>query len=183
MIALILGIIALVQSRKAGVPNNFAVASIVISSVLIATGLDRVDSCGGLRRHSLTPTVIFVHGAFADASGFAGTFRDSRTRGWRQSPRPNPLRGVAVDAGVVEAVAAAVEGPVVLVGHSYGGAVISQASADLQNIVGLVYLAGFAPAVGESRATVQEPFTPSLLATTIRPTPYDAVGAVGGPGC
>jgi pimeloyl-ACP methyl ester carboxylesterase len=69
----------------------------------------------------------------------------------------------------------------VLVGHSYGGAVITQASADLPNVVGLVYLAAFAPAAGESCASVQEPFPPSLLASTIRPTPYDAIGAVGGP--
>ena len=58
---------------------------------------------------------------------------------------------------------------------------ITQASADLPNVAGLVYLAAFAPAVGESCASVQEPFPASLLASTIRPTPYDAVGAVGGP--
>ena len=76
---------------------------------------------------------------------------------------------------------AAVDGPVVLVGHSYGGAVISQAAADLDNVVALVYLAAFAPAVGESCASVQEPYPPSMLAGTIRPTPFEAIGAVGGP--
>jgi len=129
----------------------------------------------------MTATVVLVHGAFADASGFAGIIRQLSGAGAEVLAPPNPLRGVAADAAVIGAVVAAVEGPVVLVGHSYGGAVISQASADLENVAGLVYLAAFAPAVGESCASVQEPFLPSLLASTIRPTPYDAIGAVGGP--
>jgi len=69
----------------------------------------------------------------------------------------------------------------VLVGHSYGGAVITQASASLDNVVGLVYLAAFSLDVGESCASVQAPFPPSMLAATAEPTPYDAPGAVDGP--
>lgn len=130
---------------------------------------------------STTPTTILVHGAFADASGFAGIIREMSGAGHRALAPPNPLRGVAADAAAVRAVVSAVAGPVVLVGHSYGGAVITSAAADLENVVALVYLAAFAPAVGESCASVQEPFPPSLLAETIRPTPYDAVGAPGGP--
>ena len=126
------------------------------------------------------PTAVLVHGAFADASGFAGVIRELTARGYDVVAPPNPLRGLATDAATVGAVAAAVDGPVVLVGHSYGGAVITQASAGLDNVVGLVYLAAFAPAVGESCASVQEPFPAPLLASTIRPT-TDAVGAVGGP--
>jgi pimeloyl-ACP methyl ester carboxylesterase len=127
------------------------------------------------------PTAVLVHGAFADASGFAGVIRELTTAGFSVLAPPVPLRGVATDAATVRAAAAAVPGPVVLVGHSYGGAIITQASADLENVQALVYLAAFAPDVGESCASVQEPFPPSLLASTIRPTPYDAVGAVGGP--
>jgi pimeloyl-ACP methyl ester carboxylesterase len=69
----------------------------------------------------------------------------------------------------------------VLVGHSYGGAVITQASAGLENVTGLVFLAAFGLEVGESCATVQQPFPPPLLAQTVAPTPYDAPGAAGGP--
>lgn len=127
------------------------------------------------------PTAVLVHGAFADASGFAGVLRELTASGHAAIAPPNPLRGVEFDASSVRAAAAAVGGPVVLVGHSYGGAVITQASADLADVVGLVYLAAFAPAVGESCASVQEPFPPTLLASAIRPTPYDAIGAAGGP--
>jgi pimeloyl-ACP methyl ester carboxylesterase len=67
------------------------------------------------------------------------------------------------------------------VGHSYGGAVITQASAGLDNVSALVYLAAFGLDVGESCASVQEPFPPSMLATTSYPTPYAAPGAPQGP--
>jgi pimeloyl-ACP methyl ester carboxylesterase len=127
------------------------------------------------------PTVVLVHGAFADASGFAAVARELSAAGYPVVAPPNPLRGLGHDAAAVQAVAGAVDGPVVLVGHSYGGAVISQASAGLANVQALVYLAAFSLEVGESCAAVGEPFPASLLAETVRPTPYDAPGAAGGP--
>jgi pimeloyl-ACP methyl ester carboxylesterase len=127
------------------------------------------------------PTVVLVHGAFADASGFAGVIRELETAGHTVVAPPNPLRGVAFDAGVVGDVVKAIDGPVVLVGHSYGGAVITQASAGLENVTGLVFLAAFGLEVGESCASAQQPFPPPLLAKTAAPTPYDAYGAAGGP--
>ncbi len=75
----------------------------------------------------------------------------------------------------------AIDGPVLLVGHSYGGAVITQASAGLDNVTGLVYLAAFGIDVGESCASVQAPFPPSMLSSTSYPPPYDAPGAPQGP--
>src|SRR5690348_17931067 len=69
------------------------------------------------------PTVVLVHGAFADASGFAGVIRELESAGHTALAPPNPLRGVAFDASVVSDVVKAIGGPVVLVGHSYGGAV------------------------------------------------------------
>jgi pimeloyl-ACP methyl ester carboxylesterase len=130
---------------------------------------------------SVQPTVVLVHGAFADASGFGGIIRELSNRGYRVLAPPNPLRSLAGDAATVRAVANAIEGPVVLVGHSYGGAVITQAAAGAGNVVGLVYLAGFSPDVGESCASVQAPFPAAMLAATAVPTPYDAPGAAGGP--
>jgi pimeloyl-ACP methyl ester carboxylesterase len=130
---------------------------------------------------SIQPTVVLVHGAFADASGFGAIITNLGDAGYRVVAPPNPLRSLHGDAASIAAVAGAIEGPVVLVGHSYGGAVVSQASAQAGNVAGLVYLAAFTPDAGESCATVQQPFPPSMLATTVRPTSYDAPGAAGGP--
>jgi pimeloyl-ACP methyl ester carboxylesterase len=130
---------------------------------------------------SAQPTVVLVHGAFADASGFGGVIRELAAWGYRAVAPPNPLRSLAGDAAALRAVVTAIDRRVLLVGHSYGGAVISQASAGLDNVIGLVYLAAFSLDVGESCASVQAPFPPSMLAATVEPTPYDAPGAAGGP--
>jgi pimeloyl-ACP methyl ester carboxylesterase len=127
------------------------------------------------------PTVVLVHGAFADASGFAGVIGELQSGGHPVIAPPNPLRSLASDAAALSAVVNAIDGAVLLVGHSYGGAVITQASAGLDNVTGLVYLAAFGLDVGESCASVQNPFAPSMLASTSRPTPYDAPGAPQGP--
>jgi pimeloyl-ACP methyl ester carboxylesterase len=128
-----------------------------------------------------TPSVVLVHGAFADASGWAGIIRELQDAGVAVSAPPTPLRGLGSDAEALRAAVGAAEGPVLLVGHSYGGAVVSQAAADLPNVVGLVYLAAFGLDEGESLLSVQEPFAPSLLASTGRPSSYPAPGAAGGP--
>ena len=85
---------------------------------------------------SVQPTVVLVHGAFADASGFGGVIRELATSGYEVVAPPNPLRSLAFDANAVGAYVRAIDGPVVLVGHSYGGAVITQASADADNVSG-----------------------------------------------
>jgi pimeloyl-ACP methyl ester carboxylesterase len=126
-------------------------------------------------------TIVLVHGAFADASGFAGLIGDLEASGHTVVAPPNPLRSLLTDADAIARVVGAIDGPVVLAGHSYGGAVISQASAGLSNVEALVYLAAFALDVGENCVGVQEPFPAPLLATENEPTPYDAVGSPGGP--
>jgi pimeloyl-ACP methyl ester carboxylesterase len=128
-----------------------------------------------------TPTVVLVHGAFADASGYAGIIRILQGDGLDVRAPMNPLRGLASDADAVMRYTTALDGPIVLVGHSYGGAVISQAARGIKDLRALVYLSAFAPDEGESCATVQEPFPPSLLASTLMPSPYEAPGAAGGP--
>jgi pimeloyl-ACP methyl ester carboxylesterase len=128
-----------------------------------------------------SPTVILVHGAFADASGYAGVIRELQSRGVEVRAPMNPLRSLTFDADAVARYTTTIEGPIVLVGHSYGGAVISQAAAAVNDVVALVFLSAFALDEGESCASVQEPFPPSLLASTNAPTPYDAPGAPGGP--
>src|SRR5215217_8020334 len=88
-------------------------------------------------------TVVFVHGAFADASGWNGVIERLQAEGVQVSAPANPLRGIAADSAYVAAVLAQIDGPVVAVGHSYGGAVITNAATD--NVVGLVYVSAFAP--------------------------------------
>jgi pimeloyl-ACP methyl ester carboxylesterase len=128
-----------------------------------------------------SPTVVLVHGAFADASGYAGVIRELQSRGVAVRAPANPLRSLAFDADAVARYTNSIDGPVILVGHSYGGAVISQAAPAVSNVIALVFLSAFAPDEGESCASVQEPFPPSMLASTSVPTSYDAPGAPGGP--
>ena len=126
-------------------------------------------------------TIVLVHGALADASSFAGVIRELETAGRTVIAPPNPLRGLLSDAESIATRVTAIEGPVVLVGHSYAGAVIGQASAGLANVKALVFLAGVSLDVGESCASVQAPFPPTLLVKTSYLTDYDAPGAAGGP--
>jgi pimeloyl-ACP methyl ester carboxylesterase len=128
-----------------------------------------------------SPTVVLVHGAFADASGFAGVIRELQAQSVEVRAPMNPLRSLAFDADAIARYTTTIDGPIVLVGHSYGGAVISQAAPVVNNVAALVFLSAFAPDEGESCASVQEPFPPSLLASTNVATPYDAPGAPGGP--
>jgi pimeloyl-ACP methyl ester carboxylesterase len=130
---------------------------------------------------STQPTAVLVHGAFADASGFAGVIRRLQAQGVQVRAPMNPLRGLASDAEAIVRYTTAIEGPVVLVGHSYGGAVISHAAAAVKDVRALVFLAAFGLDEGDSCASVMEPFPPSMLASTNVASPYDAPGAVGGP--
>src|ERR1700721_1051772 len=130
---------------------------------------------------STQPTAVLVHGAFADASGFAGVIRRLQAQGVPVRAPMNPLRGLASDPEAIRRHTPTIDGPIVLVGHSYGGAVISQAAPTVKDVRALVFLSAFALDEGESCASVMEPFPPSLLASTNVPSPYDAPGAVGGP--
>jgi pimeloyl-ACP methyl ester carboxylesterase len=129
----------------------------------------------------IQPTAVLVHGAFADASGYAGVIRHLQAQGVPVRAPMNPLRGLASDADAITRYSTTIEGPIVLVGHSYGGAVISQAAPAVKDVRALVYLSAFALDEGESCASVMEPFPPSMLASNNVASPYDAPGAVGGP--
>ena len=130
---------------------------------------------------STDPTVVLVHGAFADASGYAAVIRTIQAQGIAVRAPMNPLRGLASDADAIARYTTTIDGPIVLVGHSYGGAVISQTAPAVKDVRALVFLSAFALDEGESCATVQQGFSPSLLASTNIASPYDAPGAAGGP--
>jgi pimeloyl-ACP methyl ester carboxylesterase len=96
------------------------------------------------------PTVVLVHGAFADSSSWNGVIERLQAAGVEVVAPANPLRGVATDSAYLAEVLKELAGPVVAVGHSYGGAVISNAAAKAPNVVGLVFVAAFAPEEGET---------------------------------
>jgi pimeloyl-ACP methyl ester carboxylesterase len=125
--------------------------------------------------HGAKPTIVFVHGAFADASGWSQEVTDLQQRGFDVIAPPNPLRGLTYDADYIRSVVATVPGPVILVGHSYGGAVITNAARGASNVVGLVYVGAFVPDAGQSIVTSYDPvrYPGSLLGpdtTLVRPT-------------
>lgn len=108
-------------------------------------------------------TVVLVHGAFADASSWNGVIPLLQQRGLTVVAPPNPLRGVTADSAYVASVLAQIEGPVLLVGHSYGGAVITNAATGATNVLGLVYVAAFAPDDGEVLGAVTPTSKDSVL--------------------
>jgi len=99
------------------------------------------------------PTIVIEHGAFADASGFATTIAALQKAGYPVYAPANPLRGLSIDTAYLKSFLATVSGPIVLVGHSYGGAVITDAATGNPNVKALVYLAAYALADGENAAT------------------------------
>jgi len=118
------------------------------------------------------PTIILVHGAFADSSSWDGVTAKLEHDGYTVIAAANALRSVATDADSIAGVIKNVPGPVVLVGHSYGGAVISAAVRDNDNVTGLVYVAAFAPEAGESAARLLDQFPGGTLrAALARPVP------------
>jgi pimeloyl-ACP methyl ester carboxylesterase len=114
-------------------------------------------------------TMVFVHGAFADASGFRRLYDEMGSENLRMLAPPNPLRGVSAgDGDYIKGVLGEIDGPVLLIGHSYGGAVITAAGI-AENVVGLVYIAGFAPDEGETLNELQSRFLAPGVASFIRP--------------
>ncbi|MCX5522364.1 alpha/beta hydrolase [Streptomyces bobili] len=124
---------------------------------------------------STTPTVLLVHGAFADAASWSGVIAELQRDGIPVIAPPNPLRGLASDAAYVASAAAQIDGPVILVGHSYGGALITVAGV-AENVVGLVYVAAYVLEEGESLGELQGRFPLSPLVSNLRQWTYPVPG-------
>jgi pimeloyl-ACP methyl ester carboxylesterase len=121
----------------------------------------------------MQPTIILVHGAFAESASWDRVIDPLSRAGHTVIAAANPLRGLAADAAAVADLVSTVDGPVVLAGHSYGGAVISNVDADAGDIAGLVYVAGFAPEPGESAIGLAGMFPGSTLGDALRPVVRD----------
>ena len=124
------------------------------------------------------PTIVLVHGAFADSSSWSKEIPVLQKEGYTVIAVANPLRNVGSDAAYLESVLQTIPGPIVLVGHSYAGFIISQAAAEVSNIKALVYVAAYIPMQGESPADLTYMFpgselTGSNLVTRAEPTGTD----------
>jgi pimeloyl-ACP methyl ester carboxylesterase len=117
-------------------------------------------------------TVVLVHGAFADASNWAGVIPTLQAAGVAVLAPPNPLRGINHDAAYIASVASQIPGPVLLVGHSYGGAIITNAGNRADNVRGLVYVGAFIPDEGETLQNLADQSTDSKVLPALRPTQY-----------
>ncbi len=115
------------------------------------------------------PTIVLVHGAFADSSSWNGVIPILQRDGYTVIAAPNALRSVRTDADEVRDLVKSIDGPVVLVGHSYGGSVISEAAEGAPNVKGLVYVSAFAPEEGESALGLTGKFPGSTLAPALAP--------------
>ena len=116
---------------------------------------------------AVKPTIILVHGAFADSSSWDGVSARLQKDGYTVIAAANHLRSVKTDADSVARVVKNVPGAVILVGHSYGGSVISAAVQDSANVKGLVYVAAFAPEAGETAAGLSGKFPGGTLGTAL----------------
>ena len=121
-----------------------------------------------------SPTVVLVHGAFADASSWNGVIERLQAKGVQVTAPANPLRGISIDSAYIAGVLDETPGPIVAVGHSYGGAVITNAARQAKNVVGLVYVAAFATEEGERLADAEAASKDSVLNSALVPLHYPA---------
>ena len=124
-------------------------------------------------------TVVLVHGAFADSSSWNGVIERLQANGVQVIAAANPLRGISTDSAYVASVFDQIPGPVLAVGHSYGGAVISNAATRSQNVVGLVFVAAFAPDEGEKLIEVTGSSKDSVLGSALVPRQYPTGSGTG----
>ena len=117
-------------------------------------------------------TVVLVHGAFADASNWAGAIPTLQAAGVAVLAPPNPLRGINHDAAYIASLVSQIPGPVLLVAHSYGGAVITNAGTRADNVRGLVYVGAFIPDEDETLQNLAEQSTDSKVLPALRPMQY-----------
>lgn len=150
----------------------------LIVAVGMAAGLTQFAALAqSMNTSSAKPTIVLVHGAFADSSSWNGVVARLSKKGYAVLAAANPLRSVAGDASYVASVVDSVPGPVVLVGHSYGGAVITSAAIGRPQVKSLVYVAAFAPDEGESAAQLAGKFPGGTLGAALaKPVPLPGGG-------
>ncbi|MEU1231400.1 alpha/beta hydrolase [Streptomyces sp. NPDC005828] len=161
-------------SRPRTALTALAAASIFAGLLATTTGSAAADKGAadtGAATEAPKPTVVLVHGAFADSTSWNGVIRRLRHDHYPVVTVANPLRSLSGDSAYLRDILAGIEGPIVLAGHSYGGSVISNAATGNPNVKALVYLAAFLPDKGESAADLAAKFPGSTLGDALRPVP------------
>ena len=153
-----------------------AIAAGVTTAALVVGSAPAVAG----HRPWVKPTVVLVHGAFADSSSWNGVVKDLLRDGYPVVAAANPLRGLHSDAEYVRSVLDSVPGPIVLAGHSYGGSVMSEAADGDQDVKALVYIASFAPDKGESTSALAAKFPGGQLGEALNQVPVNVPGAGAG---
>jgi pimeloyl-ACP methyl ester carboxylesterase len=159
------------------VPRLVGALAVLISLITLAMP-SRPSSAGALVGEP-KPTVVLVHGSFADASGWNGVIERLSRDGYPVLAPANPLRSLSGDAEYLASVLQTIPGPVVLVGHSYGGAVITNAATRANNVKALVYVAALALDKGETAFGIIGSFPGSKLPLTLKIRPYHGPGDFG----
>ena len=139
--------------------------SLLAGIALAAAALTGADAAA----QTAKPTIVLVHGAFADSTSWNGVIEILRKDGYPVVAVANPLRSVSADGAYVSDLIASIPTPVVVVGHSYGGSVISEGARGHDNVKALVYVAAFAPEAGETAAALSGKFPGSTLGPTLAP--------------
>ena len=127
-----------------------AAGAIAVALAIMAIAASALVSSPPARATQTKPTIVLVHGGWADSSGWNSEVSALQQRGYPVIAPANPLRGLASDAAYLRSILQTIDGPIVLVGHSYGGAVITNAAVGVPQVKALVYIAAFAPDQGES---------------------------------
>lgn len=170
--------------RRVAIPAVFAVAALLAPAVASASAAPspRPAAAAAPARHHPKPTIVLVHGAFADSSSWNGVITRLEHDGYPVIAAANPLRGLDSDSTYVSSLLDTIAGPVILVGHSYGGAVITNAALGHANVKALVYIAAFAPDQGESALGLTGMNPGSQLGAALVVRPYAVTGGGGADG-
>ena len=138
----------------------------------LGTAAAAAPTGAGKQKPKVKPTIVLVHGGYADSSCWNATIQELQHKGYRTIAGSNPLRGIPTDAPYIASLLDSISGPIVLVAHSMGGTVITNAAAGKSNVKALVYIAAFAPDVGETQGELINKFPGSLVGPVSVGVPY-----------
>ncbi|MFF7597875.1 alpha/beta fold hydrolase [Streptomyces mirabilis] len=154
-------------TRRRAIATGAAAAA----SAAILTPSSATAATGSRPAPGAKPTIVLVHGGYADSSCWNGVIRELQSKGYTTIAGSNPLRGIPTDAPYIGSLLDSISGPVVLVAHSMGGTVITNAAAGKGNVKALVYIAAFVPDVGETQGELIDKFPGSEVLPVSVPVP------------